>query len=519
MNKSKKTNQQTWPKVRKLFNDLHLWGGLISGIVVFIVCITGTVYVYNTEIREAAAPEYYKVQAAGDKIAPDSLLAIVKPRIEGRIVGIKIPHATDATTAVLFIKPEKNKEEEQLPRGAAERSGRQRAQGDGAASAKRGSGEGTEKRHAHGHAHNDKKEEGEEVPQRKPAKDSLVQTVSVHDKPHTHDHNHGNADNSKRGEGSQVAAARGQAGPAAGGGPRRPRFNQMMVNPYSGEVIGDVSEVKTKTAEFMQKMFGLHRWLLLNEIEEPIIEGVENRKLGSWITGTATLLFLFGVISGVVIWFPNKMRSWKNGLKIKWSAKWKRINHDLHNTLAFYSCIILFLMAVTGPFWSFEWYRAGWQKTWGTYQEPNTPKEEKPQQVSLIPKEGHQPLTVEQTLSAVNDILPYNGDVTINFAKDSIGAISIAKNRVGFFAPSAGDKLTLDQYTGEVLEKDIFSEKPFNERAAASIKALHIGDIYGSFTKLLYFISCIIATSLPVTGVMIWINKMKKRPKKKTISS
>ena len=195
----------------------------------------------------------------------------------------------------------------------------------------------------------------------------------------------------------------GKPGPAAGGpgGGRGPRANQFAVNPYTGEAIGDPSDEKTKTAEFMQKMFGLHRWLLLNEIEEPIFEGIENRKLGSWITGTATLLFLLGVITGFVIWFPNKMRSWKNGLNIRWTANWKRLNHDLHNTLGFYSCIILFFMSVTGPFWSFDWYRAGWQKTWGTYKAPDAPKEEKAKLESIVPAGDAKPLTVEETILAV----------------------------------------------------------------------------------------------------------------------
>jgi uncharacterized iron-regulated membrane protein len=153
------------------------------------------------------------------------------------------------------------------------------------------------------------------------------------------------------------------------------------------------------------------------------------------------------------------------------------------------------------------------KKTWGTYKSPDAPKEEKAPVFSTLPANGKNPLNIEETILAVNKILPYDGDVTINFAKDSVGTVTVSKNRVGFFAPSAGDKLTLDQYSGEVLEKDIFREKPFNERASASIKALHIGDIYGPFTKLLYFISCLIATSLPVTGVMIWINKMKKTKK------
>lgn len=455
-------------KVRKLFNDIHLWGGLISGIVVFIVCITGTIYTYNTEIRAWAMPEFNKVKVEGQKKNADQLLAAITPEVKGKIVGVKVPYADNAPTFFMYNKKEKD-------------------------------GEGKEKEGKEGKPENPKGQ-GQKLEGQKEVKEGAT------------------AEKPQRVGGAKVGESKGPqraapAGPGGPGGGRGPRANQLAVNPYTGQVIGDPSDVKTKTAEFMQKMFGLHRWLLLNEIEEPIIEGVENRKLGSWITGTATLLFLLGVITGIVIWFPNKMRAWKNGLNIRWSANWKRLNHDLHNTLGFYSCIILFLMAVTGPFWSFDWYRAGWQKTWGTYKSPDAPKEEKAPVLSTLPADGKKPMSIEETILAVNKVLPYDGDVTINFAKDSVGTVSISKNRTGFFAPSAGDKLTLDQYSGEVLERDVFREKPFNQRASASIKALHIGDIYGPFTKLLYFISCLIATSLPVTGVMIWINKMKKRKK------
>ena len=448
-------------KVRKFFNDIHLWGGLISGIVVFIVCITGTIYTYNTELRALAMPEFNKVKVEGEKKSADQLLTAITAEVNGKVVGVKVPYADNSPTFFMYNKKEKDEEgNERKPETA-------------------------------------KAQEGQ-----KPESTKELKEEKTSEKP-------------QKAEEAKLAEGKGpkKAAPAGPGGGRGPRANQLAVNPYTGQIIGDPSDVKTKTAEFMQKMFSLHRWLLLNEIEEPIIEGVENRKLGSWITGSATLLFLFGVITGIVIWFPNKMRAWKNGLNIRWSANWKRLNHDLHNTLGFYSCIILFLMAVTGPFWSFDWYRAGWQKTWGTYKSPDAPKEEKAALLSTLPADGRKPMSIEETILAVNKVLPYEGDVTINFAKDSVGTVSISKNRTGFFAPSAGDRLTLDQYSGEVLERDIFREKPFNQRASASIKALHIGDIYGPFTKLLYFISCLIATSLPVTGVMIWINKMKKTKK------
>lgn len=463
MNKAKKA-KSGWVKTRKLFNDVHLWGGLISGIIVFVVCLTGTIYVYNTELREAALSSYYKVEKEGKKLPVDSLLSMVRPMISGKVTGIRIPFDETASYGVLYTKKKAGGEDG--PSGIGSRD-RERVAGEvvpktSSTPAKAGSrGKGKD-----GEAH--------------------------------------------RQEGS--ASTGGEHKAPQGGGRRR--SNQMMVNPYTGEALGDPAEEKTKTADFMQTMFGLHRWLLLNEIEGPIIEGIENRKLGSWITGTATLLFLLGVLTGLVIWFPNKIRSWKNGLKVKWSASWKRVNHDLHNTLGLYTWIFLFLMAVTGPFWSFEWYREGWQKAWGTHQSQQIEKGQKSEPLSRYTTESS-PMDIQETIAAVNVILPYDGDITINFPKDSVGTLSITKNRVGFFAPSASDKLVLDQYSGDVLEKDLFREKSIRNRIGSSIKALHIGDVYGPFTKLLYFISCLVATSLPVTGVLIWLNKMKKSRKEK----
>src|SRR5690606_25781949 len=241
-------------------------------------------------------------------------------------------------------------------------------------------------------------------------------------------------------------------------------------------------------------------------------------------TGAATIMFTLGVITGMVIWVPQKVRNWKQGLKVKWNANWKRVNHDLHNTLAFYSLIILFLMGITGPQWSFPWYRTGHQKTLGTYKEaPSRSQQgqgERPQSGAEQNREARggktaekpvELLSIEQYIASADLALPYEGNYRISFPQKADAPVEITKNRTGFFAPAAGDKLKLEASTSEVLSAEIFRDKPFNERVAGSIKALHIGDVYGPFTKLLYFISCLIATSLPITGTLIWLNKLKKK--------
>lgn len=422
-----------WPKLRKFLNDIHLWTGLISGIVVLLICLSGTIYVFNTEIRELASPELYKVSPAADaqRLSAETLITDVANQTGGKVISIKIPTDPQSSYVLTVKKPEEAKSEDI------------------------------------------------------PSKNSSGEAVRL---------------GTEKSKGMVKMA--GKEKPAVPS-----RGVQYLVDPYSGKVLGSSAE-KNKVTEFMQLMFSLHRWLLLDRIEEPIFGDLPNRKLGSYITGTATILFTLGVITGIIIWFPQKIRSWKQGLKIKWTASWKRINHDLHNSLGFYSCILLFLMGITGPQWSFSWYRDALRKTLGTYEQKDAAKPEMPK--SLLQPGNTSTLLIDSFIESADESLNYQGNLTISLPADSTDIVLLSKTRTGFFAPAAADKIYVDQYSAAVLKSDIFRKKPFNERVSSSIKAIHVGDVYGTFSKILYFLACLVATSLPITGTLIWINKMKK---------
>jgi uncharacterized iron-regulated membrane protein len=411
-----------WKSIRNFLVDLHQYAGLTCGLIVVAVCLSGTIYVYNTEIREWGDSERYFVEASGARKSLDELKTSVETELSARVVGASVYHEEERTVQFQV------------------------------------------------------KKEGE-------------------DRPITY-----------------------------------------FVNPYSAEIITDNVE-KTASEEFMGYMFSLHRWLLLDKIEEPILESMGNRDLGRFINGVATLLFLFGVISGMVIWVPQKVKSWKQGLKIKWSASWKRVNHDLHNTLAFYSLIILFVMAVTGPFWSFEWYKESWQKTWDIYQAPqggqggpagnnggraegrggsSTQRSEKPQEERQAEKSL---ISFDEVVAASNSTLNYEGNLRITLPGKPGGDISVSKSRTGFFAKAGADQLTLDPASMAVKEAKLFSDLSTRQQIGRSVKSLHTGEIFGQFTKFLWFVACLIATSLPITGTLIWWNKRKKKKSPRTKQS
>ncbi|SEL92967.1 PepSY-associated TM helix domain-containing protein [Parapedobacter koreensis] len=429
-------NRSTWQKTRKLFNDIHLWLGLSSGLIIFVVCLSGTIYVFNTELTEWGTPHLYRVAppVGAERKSPDAFLQHVEAHSGGAVSSVNVPSDP---------------------------------------------------------------------------KRSYTYTVRT------------------AGDNSRFGTA-------------------YLVNPYTGELLGSSTE-KNAVKDFMSTMFSLHRWLLLDKIEQPLIEGLENRQLGSMISGWATIIFTLGCITGLVIWFPPKVKNWKQGLKIKMGRSWKRTNHDLHNSLAFYALALLLVMGITGPQWSFPWYRTGLQKTLGTYKPEAGPQGNTPGPQGNTP--GPQPhgamahghgapdralhaatadtaqqapsLALSALIASADTHLPYPGDYAISLPASPGAPAQITKTKIGFFAPAAGDKVSLDTRTGALVSLDIFSQKPFNERIAGSIKALHVGNVYGTFSKILYFFACLIATTLPVTGTLIWINKMwkkQKRPRKAPIA-
>ena len=377
---SKKAKKYTF---RKFINDAHLWLGIGSGIILFLVCLSGTALTFEEELKDLFAKEFVVADASGSPLSMEELKESLSK--EGIVTNVTIPAARD---------------------------------------------------------------------------EALKFSVKT--------------------------------------SPKERRGTTYFVDPYSGEYQ---KVQKSNLDGFFSTMFKMHRWLLLEtEVGRPIV-------------GVATLIFLFLAISGIILWFPKKMKwnNFKPGFKIKFKANWKRINHDLHNTLGFYACIFLVIMSLTGLFWSFEWYRDAGSKVLGTKVFGN--RGGGPQFESSL-KPGTTEKTFEEILQLTSTELAFEGETTITIPATDSEVYTITKNNNSRFSPVITDKLVLDR-DGTLLHKELFADKPLNVQIASLIKPIHIGTIYGSFSKIIYFLACLIATSLPITGTLIWVNKLKKKKSKK----
>lgn len=99
--------------LRAFFYRLHLWLGVASGLILFIVCLSGTLYVFREEVRRLVAPELFYVEATAEqRLSADDLVAKVEAANPGKKVGsLTLPESPTRTVAVVLNDaPPKNGE-------------------------------------------------------------------------------------------------------------------------------------------------------------------------------------------------------------------------------------------------------------------------------------------------------------------------------------------------------------------------------------------------------------------------
>ncbi|KMQ61607.1 peptidase [Chryseobacterium angstadtii] len=276
-------------------------------------------------------------------------------------------------------------------------------------------------------------------------------------------------------------------------------YYRVYVDPYTGKVL----EVENAKNDFFEIVMDLHRRLLLGE------------KIGKTITGYSTLILAIMLFSGLVIWFPRKMN--KNALKgmffIKTSAKWKRINYDMHNVLGFYAVIPLLLICYAALVWNFEGFDKWMKKTLNG----KAKTEEKAK--SIIPS--------EESTDQKNILNIVGNRVEKSLADKESALISFPKTEEGTYYAEVtygskhyqNEQFNFDQYSGKIIRQQSYQDKNIGYGSALRARNydLHTGSILGTTGRFLFLFAGIIAASLPVTGFIIYLNRKKKKPKKKKV--
>ncbi|MGN6438471.1 MAG: PepSY-associated TM helix domain-containing protein [Agriterribacter sp.] len=275
-------------------------------------------------------------------------------------------------------------------------------------------------------------------------------------------------------------------------------YKQIFLNPYTAEVL----KVKDMNKDFFRVVLDGHFYLWLPP------------QIGQPIVATATLIFVILMITGLVLWWPKNKAARKQRFSIKWNAKWRRVNYDMHNVLGFYMTWVAIFIAVTGLVWGFEWFAKS------LYFVTSAGK--------TLPPHEHPVSDSTATLEKGKDAADYVYHLMAAKAnqKEKFGVYYPATRSdaiEGFVNHRPGtyydaDYYHYDQYTLQELPATgvyagSFSDASLADKIARMNYDIHVGAVLGLPGKILAFFGSLICASLPVTGFMVWRGRKKKKAK------
>lgn len=268
--------------------------------------------------------------------------------------------------------------------------------------------------------------------------------------------------------------------------------NTVYVNPYTAQVLGVVDQ----ETNWIWLMRVTHQQLLLQY------------DIGHMIVAIATLIMFVLVITGLILWWPRNKGALKQRFKIKFNAKWRRVNYDVHNVGGFYTQIFILILAATGLVWSFEWWEDGIYRLLG-----NDP-EKVMNEVPALKPEGQ--IEANPLDRAFMDMMTKKTEWNkISFfltEKKFLGVIRYDGN-------SGWDTWDLHHYdarNGNLYFTVRHEDKTTGAKFRNSNYAIHVGSIYGITTKIIATLVSLFCSSLPITGFYIWRGRNRKKKKPKT---
>lgn len=270
----------------------------------------------------------------------------------------------------------------------------------------------------------------------------------------------------------------------------------VYLNPYTGAVL----KTRDMNADFFRWILDGHFYLWLPP------------RVGQPVVATATLVFVVMMITGIILWWPRHKAARKQRFSVKWNARWRRVNYDLHNVFGFYMTWVVIFIALTGLVWGFQWFSKG--TYWVLGGEKSLVYAEALSDTTRV-KAYEQP--VDAIWNNVKGERVAGGSLEMHFPASDSSTIEAALN---------ADKKTYwqtdyrfyDQYTlKEVPVKHVWGrigEAATADKIYRMNYDIHTGAVLGLPGKFLAFFASLIAASLPVTGFMIWWGRKKKQPNK-----
>jgi uncharacterized iron-regulated membrane protein len=278
------------------------------------------------------------------------------------------------------------------------------------------------------------------------------------------------------------------------------REGKLFVNSYSGEVLGEGS---AGVRNFFRHVTDWHRWLGARG---------EHRNLARAITGACNLGFLFLVMSGFYLWWPQRFS--RKGLRnITWFRRGlpaKARNFNWHNTIGFWSAVPLFIVVLSAVVISYTWAGNLVYRIVG--ETPPAPRNQA-NAGSGTPKAA----TEKSVPSTSLDVLWARAEqqvagwqsITLQLSPSGDAPLTFAIDRGNGGQPQKRAQLVLDRKTGNVVRYEPFSSFSTGRQLRSILRFAHTGEVLGVIGQTIAGVVSLGGAFLVWTGFALALRRLR----------
>lgn len=273
--------------------------------------------------------------------------------------------------------------------------------------------------------------------------------------------------------------------PPAGEGRGEVRY----FDPYTSELLGAHSG-----QGFFDLMLDLHRFLAMGEY-------------GKQVTAASTLALIFFCLSGLYLRWPRQALNWRAWLTLDWAKRGRAFNWDLHAVAGTWSLVFYLCAALTGLYWSYDWYREGLTDLLSSEPAGEQRKPGGRPAAEAVPVVNYPALWAGLQQAAGPQMTAYS----LRLPASAEQPATVFYMRDDAPHERAFNQLSLDVHSGAVKQHKRYREQAFGDRLLTSIYALHVGSYFGLTGRILMMLASLAMPLFAITGWLLYLDRRRKK--------
>jgi len=268
-----------------------------------------------------------------------------------------------------------------------------------------------------------------------------------------------------------------------------PDAPDVYIDPYQATILGE----RGPEEGVVNTIVGLHVELL-------------GGQTGGLIVGGSGLLLVLLTATGLVLWWPRRLKQFARALRISWRRGSIQFNYDLHRAGGFYTTLFLLLTALTGT--AFVFYPTTQQLiATVTASEPWPPSPPSVEQDHGVEAVGA--VSYRGVMETAGQALPEAEPTFLYIPQEPDEPVTVRLRTPPEWHPNGRSFVYARPSDAEVLRVDDAREAPLGAQVLQTFYPLHVGAVGGVLVKWLYVILGLAPAVLSIAGTIIWYQRWR----------